>query len=46
MNEAAYMYQNRFAANMGGFGMGNRFGHGMFEGPSSAQYIQFHVMKA
>lgn len=42
MNEA-YMYQHRFASNMGGYG---RFAHGIFDGPSSAQYRQFHEMKA
>lgn len=40
-----YMFQNRFGA-MGGFGMGGRFGQNGFDMPSSAQYRQFHEMKA
>jgi hypothetical protein len=37
------MYQHRFTSNMGGYG---RFAHGIFDGPASAQYRQFHEMKA
>lgn len=42
----AYMFQNRFALGIGGYGAGGRFGQNVFDMPSSAQYRQFHEMKA
>ncbi len=40
------MFQNRFASGIGGYGVGSRFGHNIFDQQSSAQYRQFHEMKA
>jgi hypothetical protein len=40
------MFQNRFASGMGGYGGAGRFGQNNFDMPSSAQYRQFHEMKA
>ena len=50
MNES-YMNQNRFptnygAANYGAYGSSGRYNQNMFDGPASAQYKQFHEMKA
>jgi hypothetical protein len=41
----SYMFQNRFAPGMGGYGVAGRFGNA-FDMHSSAQYRQFHEMKA
>lgn len=41
-----FMFQNRFAQGIGGFGIGGRYGQNGFDMPSSAQYRQFHEMKA
>ena len=40
------MLQNRFATGMGGYGVAGRFGNNTFDMPTSAQYRQFHEMKA
>lgn len=42
----SFMFQNRFAQGIGGFGAGGRYGQNAFDMPSSAQYRQFHEMKA
>lgn len=42
----SFMFQNRFSSGIGGYGMGSRFGHNTFDMPTSAQYRQFHEMKA
>jgi len=40
------MFQNRFASGIGGYGVGGRYGQNPYDMPSSAQYRQFHEMKA
>lgn len=37
-----FMFQNRFAQGIGGFGIGGRFGQNGLDMHSSAQYRQFH----
>jgi hypothetical protein len=46
MHQDSFMFQNRFASGIGGYGAGGRFGHNTYDMPSSAQYRQFHEMKA
>jgi hypothetical protein len=40
------MFQNRFGTGMGNYGVAGRFGQNTLDMHSSAQYRQFHEMKA
>jgi hypothetical protein len=42
----SYMFQNRFGTGMGNYGVAGRFGQNTLDMHSSAQYRQFHEMKA
>jgi hypothetical protein len=45
MMQNSFMFQNRFTPGLG-YGVAGRFGQNMYDMPSSAQYRQFHEMKA